>query len=42
VQTRIFAPFFTTKAIDEGTGLGFSILMGIIQAHGVKITSFVR
>ncbi len=35
---RIFEPFFTTKAIGEGTGLGLSIALGIVQAHGGRLT----
>jgi len=31
--SRIYDPFFTTKAIGQGTGLGLSITYGIVREH---------
>ena len=36
--SRIYDPFFTTKAIGKGTGLGLSITYGIVQEHAGTIT----
>ncbi len=34
VQSHMFEPFYTTKQIGEGTGLGLSVVYGIVQQHG--------
>ncbi len=34
VRQKLFVPFFTTKDITEGTGLGLSVAHGIITSHG--------
>lgn len=38
VVLRIFEPFYTTKGIGEGTGLGLAMVYGIVKHHGGYIT----
>jgi signal transduction histidine kinase len=37
IRDKIFQPFFTSKDVGEGTGLGLSLSKGIIESHRGKL-----
>jgi len=40
LKSKVFEPFFTTKPIGEGSGLGLSVVHGIIKSHRGEIIAF--
>ncbi|MCP4042439.1 MAG: PAS domain S-box protein, partial [Gammaproteobacteria bacterium] len=34
IMEHIFNPFFTTKAVGKGTGMGLAVILGIVRRHG--------
>lgn len=34
---RAFDPFFTTRAVGEGSGMGLAVVQGVVQAHGCAL-----
>ena len=42
IQEEIFSPFFTTKAVGKGTGLGLNISYKIIEKHAGEVKVFSK
>ena len=38
IQDKVFDPYFTTKGVGEGTGMGLAIVYGLVKKHDGAIT----
>jgi PAS domain S-box-containing protein len=38
LRARVFEPYFTTKPVGVGTGVGLAVSLGVIEAHGGTLT----